>query len=378
METKMIAPTSLERLEREQSVLRASYSEQARLLAEGQVVGGPDDGALPELPPPAHFDGWHNGRNTAYMLSRLLEAWLYPPATGHSDVDFANVANRALAFLERRQLPDGRLDLGGYYSPNEIGFATTGLAFLWKPLEGVASEEFRERLKSFLQRGGEAVLAGHAYTANHRWTAASAPLAALHTLWPDERYIEKIEDYLADGIDVNSEGLWEFERSPNYNMVASLGLLAMANALNRPELLDPVVLNARLLLGFIQPNGECDSSFSHRQDRHAPGQRPFSYAVLRRVAQLTGDGRFTTLLDRQLDEPSRIDFGFVPLLTEISAHSAALPEPQPLDEDYEAFLPESQNRPSSAGKKCPDPRCRPWRAFFRYGARPLARYPALS
>jgi len=342
MDRKLKTNPSTERHEREQSVLRASYAEHARLLAEGQVAGGPDDGALPELPPPAHFDGWHNGRNTAYMLSRLLEAWLYPPATGHSDVDFANVASRALAFLERRQLPDGRLDLGGYYSPNEIGFATTGLAFLWKPLERVASEDFRERLKGFLQRGGEAVLAGHAYTANHRWTAASAPLAALHALWPDERYIEKIEDYLADGIDVNSEGLWEFERSPNYNMVASLGLLAMADALKRPELLDPVVLNARLLLGFIQPNGECDSSFSHRQDRHAAGLRTFSYAVLRRVAQLTGDGRFTTLLDRQLDEPSLIDYYFVPLLTEISAHSAALPEPQPLDDDYEAFLPESQ------------------------------------
>ena len=342
MDREMTKPSAAERLEREQSVLRASYSEQARLLAKGQVTGGPDDGALPELPPPAHFDGWHNGRNTAYMLSRLLEAWLYPPATGHPDVDFASVASRALAFLERRQLPDGRLDLGGYYSPNEIGFATTGLAFLWKPLERVASEDFRERLKRFLQRGGEAVLAGQAYTANHRWTAASAPLAALHALWPDERYTEKVEDYLADGIDVNSEGLWEFERSPNYNMVASLGLLALADALKRPELLDPVVRNARLLLGFIQPNGECDSSFSHRQDRHAPGTRVFSFAVLRRVAQLTGDGRFTALLDQQIEEPGRIDYGFVPLLTEISAHSAALPEPQPLEGDYEAFLPQSQ------------------------------------
>jgi len=90
----MTATTPSDRLEREQSVLQASYSEQAQLLAEGQVAGGPDDGALPELPPPAHFDGWHNGRNTAYMLSRLLEAWLYPPATGHSDVDFANVATQ--------------------------------------------------------------------------------------------------------------------------------------------------------------------------------------------------------------------------------------------------------------------------------------------
>lgn len=342
MDRKLKPNPSTERNEREQSVFRAFYAEQARLLAEGQVRGGPDDGALPELPPPAHFDGWHNGRNTAYMLSRLLEAWLYPPATGHPDVDFAGVASRALAFLERRQAPDGRLDLGGSYSPNEAGFPTTGLAFLWKPLEQVAPEDFRERLKRFLLRCGEAVLAGQAYTANHRWTAACAPLAALHALWPDERYLEKIEGYLADGIDVNSEGLWEFERSPGYNMVASLGLLAMADALKRPELLDHVVSNARFLLAFIQPNGECDSSFSHRQDRHAPNCRVFAYAVLRRVAQLTGDGQFTALLDKQLDQPERVDLGFVPLLTEIAGHPADLPSPEPLKDHIETFLPHSQ------------------------------------
>ncbi len=342
MDCKLSAPTQHKRHECEQSVFRMVYSEQARLLTEGQVAGGPDDGALPELPPPAHFDGWHNGRTTAYMLSRLLEAWLYPPATGQLDVDFAGVASRALAFLERRQLPDGRLDLGGGYSPNEAGFPIPGLAVHWKPLEGVAPEGFRERLKSFLLRGGEAVLAGHAYTANHRWTAACAPLASLHALWPDERYIERIEDYLADGIDVNSEGLWEYERSPGYNMVASLGLLVVADALARPELLEPVVRNARFLLHFIQPGGACDSSFSHRQDRHAPGARVFAYAVLRRVAQLTGDGRFTTLLDQQLEDPSRIDYGFVPLLTEIAAHPESLPEPEAVEDHYECFLPVSQ------------------------------------
>ena len=195
----MTAAYSTERLQREQSIFRALYAGQARLLADGQVATGPDEGALPELPPPSHFDGWHNGRNTAYMLTRLLEAWIHPPADGMPDVDFATVATRALGFLERRQSPDGRLDLGGSYSPNEAGFATTGLAFLWKSLEAVAAEEFRERLRNFLLRCGEAVLAGQAYTANHRWTAACAPLAALHALWPDERYIEKIEGYLADG-----------------------------------------------------------------------------------------------------------------------------------------------------------------------------------
>jgi len=61
-------------------------------------------------------------------------------------------------------------------------------------------------LKEFLLRGAEAVLHGSAYTANHRWTAACAPLAAVHSLWPDSRYLAKIEDYLADGIDCDEDG----------------------------------------------------------------------------------------------------------------------------------------------------------------------------
>ena len=156
--------------------------------------------------------------------------------------------------------------------------------------------EIKDDLKLYITRACEAVLAGAAYTANHRWTAAAAPLAAAYTLWPDERYIKKIDDYLSDGFDCDEDGFWYEERSPNYNTVANEGVIVYRR-LPQTSLScwQPFLRNFQFLLKMVQPNGEIDSSFSHRQDRNAADRPICNYRTARRAAQLTGDGRYTTL-----------------------------------------------------------------------------------
>ncbi len=242
------------------------------------------------------WPGWYDGRHAAFVLSRLMgiRGWAGEVPCGVAQLDEA--IHRATAFIRRRQAPDGALDLSGAYSPNEVGFPMPGLAAGYRRLSKLPGNQFAEdleKLKEFLLRGAEAILNGSAYTANHRWAAACAPLAAVHSLWPDSRYLAKIEDYLADGIDCDEDGCWYEERSPNYNMVANNGLAIMADCLGRAELFDPVVRNLHLMLHCLQPNGEIDSSFSHRQDRAAP-HYGVSYSIARRCALITGDGRFTT------------------------------------------------------------------------------------
>lgn len=298
-----------------------------------------EDGAFSE-----NGDGWHDGRYTAFVLGRLLatrcwaaELELADSVTSQLD----DAIRRALGFLERRQDDDGQIDLLGMYSPNEVGFTLPALAEGYERigrLPGDPLEEIRPGLKNYLLRGAEAVLEGSAYTANHRWAAACAPLAAVHALWPDSRYLAKIEDYLADGIDCDEHGCWHEERSTIYNRVANQGLMVMADKLGRPDLFDHVIRNQKLALYMVQPNGEADSSFSHRQDRGQAGCPAASYAAARRAALVSGDGRLTSLAQLAWRREG-VHGELMPLLFELDNHPAVMPEAKPLPDSYERVMP---------------------------------------
>ncbi len=300
----------------------------------------PDDGAFDE-----DGNGWFDGRHTAFTLARLMATRPWASEL-ECDVPALDAAmRRALKFLERRQHPDGRLDLGGMVSPNEVGFSLPALVEGYRRFERLpdaALADFLADLKGFIQRGADAVLNGEAFTANHRWAAACAPLAAVQSLWPDPRYLAKIEGYLADGIDCDADGCWFEERSPNYNGVANHGVLVMADGLNRPELLEIVKRSLEWTLGFIQPDGKADSSFSHRQDRASFGARPTTYGLARRVAQMTGDGRFTTLAQMVWDAESVATGELMPLLFDLDRFPTSLPAPVPLATRYEKFFSHTQ------------------------------------
>ena len=221
--------------------------------------------------------GWCDGREAAYIFARLGGAlsWII---SGDINADAAQVRQamqRAIRFVVKRQRSDGQLDLGAGYSPNEAGFVIPGIVEAYlrlKEIDPKFAESLRADVEKYVHRAAEAVVAGSAFTANHRWTAASAPLAAAYKLFPDPRYLQKIESYLIDGIDCDQAGLWYEERSPNYNVVANAGIIYLADNLKRPELMDHVVRNFNFTLHTLQPNGEIDTSFSHRQDRAVPGR----------------------------------------------------------------------------------------------------------
>ena len=300
--------------------------------------GSPVDGAFNE-----HGNGWYDGRHTGYVLGQLFSIYLRPDLVPYDRDGLERALRKGVAFLLRRQHPDGRLDLGGAYSPNEAGFPATGLALAYERLQRRPFDSLADvlpELELFLRRAGEALLVGSAYTANHRWTAACAPLAALHRLWPDARYLAKIEDYLIDGLDCDADGCWFEERSPNYNGVANMGVLALADLLERPSLNEAVVRNGRFILRCLQPNGEVDSSFSHRQDRAEPGCRPTTYGVARRWAQLTGDGCFTALAQRLLPTAQPLH-EIVPLLFQMEDHPDPLPSARPIETRYETHFSET-------------------------------------
>ncbi|MCR2807685.1 hypothetical protein NQZ67_27720 [Paenibacillus sp. SCIV0701] len=176
----------------------------------------------------------------------------------------------AAAFIVRVQHADGTISPGwtNMHSPPDTGFAVVGLAQLlellekheWAALDGV-----RANIKLFLERSVPAILTGGCHTPNHRWVLTAA-LAFLHRLTGDNQLIARADAWLAEGMDCTEDGEWTERSNGIYNGVSDVMLYHTAELLGRPELLEPVRSNLRMMAYLIHPDGEVVTDYSGRQD----------------------------------------------------------------------------------------------------------------
>ena len=181
----------------------------------------------------------------------------------------AEQLNQLMDVLLKEQYPDGTLDAGGNrQSPPDTAFILEYIcpaaAVLnlekQKDLEGL-----RNKMKTFIVNAGEAMTTGGVHTPNHRWVV-SAALANINSLYPDAKYIRRIEQWLAEGVYIDADGHYS-ERSGVYSAVIDKALITMARLLNKPELLDIVQKNLTAYYYHTEPNGDLVTLDSRRQDQ---------------------------------------------------------------------------------------------------------------
>jgi len=129
-----------------------------------------------------------------------------------------------------------------------------------------AEQETLGWIKKLLEKLALGCLNGGFHTPNHRWVESAAMLGCYNILgWPELK--EKVNKYLAEGIDIDEDG--EFtERSPGmYNGVNDNALLMMAEEGNMPELYPHVKKNMDLLFDYIEPDGTIFTQNSRRKDK---------------------------------------------------------------------------------------------------------------
>ncbi len=268
-------------------------------------------------PDTAHADT----RNSIYDGFELFAAYLLPNWTEHYDSPRVwRALQLHLDFIRRRQRSDGTIDMGptGVGLAPEIGFTLPGACAVYELARQsslAGAPEIIATIEAYIRRGAEAVRQGFALTSNHRWTAIAGPLAHAHRLFPHPDNVAVIDDLLADGIDMDDAGVYLHERSPIYDTVANWGLLYLADAWGRQDLLELIERNLQFTLAMRQPNGEAETLFSHRQDRGEVGRRGGDYYVARRLAAHTGNAAFAWLAQQRLAEMERKGSGscFIPL-----------------------------------------------------------------
>ncbi len=125
----------------------------------------------------------------------------------------------------------------------------------------------QDNLKKFILAAGEALVTGGIHTPNHRWVVSSA-LAGVNALFPNPKYVARIDDWLGEGIYIDADGQYSERSTGIYSRVIDNALVAMARLLKRPDLLAPVRRNLEMNVYYTHPDGEVETIGSRRQDQN--------------------------------------------------------------------------------------------------------------
>ncbi len=278
--------------------------------------------------------GLFHARAAAGLAQGFLAAFACEGSRFHRDGLMIQRALAAAGFLRKHQHEDGAIDLltTNFHSPPDLGFVMHGVTAAVELARMAGARDSEAALEPFCRKGKEALLRGGVHTPNHRWVICQA-LAELHHLYPDERCPRRIDQWLAEGIDIDEDGQYSERSTGVYNAVVNRALLITALRAGKWELLDPVRRNLESMLWLLHPDGEVVTEFSRRQDQYTRATMERYWLPLRYLAILDGNGQWAALA-RETEERG----GSVSDYLRFPELRRALPPDAPLPGDYHRLM----------------------------------------
>ncbi|MEO6232706.1 MAG: hypothetical protein ABJB11_10815 [Ferruginibacter sp.] len=210
-------------------------------------------------------------RKIGYDFANLSASYCYPDSAYYHSPLVVSKLEILLEVLERFQTADGTVNIGNLESPPDTAFLIEILSAATYLLIKDNSPEIRkinDGIKGFMLRAGDALTTGGVHTPNHRWVV-SAALAGINKIYPNKKYVARIDDWLGEGVYMDSDGHYP-ERSGIYSGVETNAFITIGRLLNRPALYESVRKNLTMTYYYIEPNGEMVTNDSRRQDQYAP------------------------------------------------------------------------------------------------------------
>ncbi|WP_281310171.1 hypothetical protein [Flavobacterium flavigenum] len=238
-------------------------------------------------------------RNVASSITVMAASMCNSESGFYKSEILVEKINEATEILLKAQYSDGTLDAGGNrQSPPDTAFVLEYIcpaAAILKNSKQKGLDELKDKLKKFILNAGEAMITGGIHTPNHRWVICAA-LANINSLFPDTRYIRRIDEWLAEGIYMNEDGHYA-ERSGIYSAVIDKALITMARLLNRSQLLDIVNKNLTTYFYYTELNGDLVTVDSKRQDQFMDLKVTNFYLQYRYMAIRTKNPMFIQMVE---------------------------------------------------------------------------------
>ncbi len=240
----------------------------------------------------------HNAGSTAHFVRTVSCVFLAPESKYYRCLQLRERLVDAAHYLLKAQHDDGTIDLRttNFHSTPDTGFVLEWLCGVYGLLQR-ADEDFADvlaPLQTFILKAGDALSVGGIHTPNHRWVVSMA-LARVNSLFANEKYVRRIDEWLGEHIDIDPDGQFTEKSAAIYSPLTDRCLITMARLLDRPELYEPVRKNLDMTLYYIHPNGEVVTEASKRQDKYKFGSPASYYYPYRYMALLDGDGRFAAM-----------------------------------------------------------------------------------
>jgi hypothetical protein len=244
--------------------------------------------------------------------------------------------------LKRFQTEDGTMNFGNLESPPDTAFLVELLgagAKILKRDKSPALTKVNDEIKTFLLQSGKALVTGGVHTPNHRWVICAA-LAKVNDLYPNTRFVNRIEEWLSEGVFNDHEGHYP-ERSGIYSRVENTAFITIAHLMDKQELFSPVRKNLNLVYYYIEPNGDLVTTDSRRQDQYQQLSITPYYLNYRYMAIKDNNSDFAAVakyieslpsFEKEIVQQALFYFLEEPILQQ------ELPAPKPLVTDYKKLV----------------------------------------
>lgn len=244
--------------------------------------------------PDAH--GLHWPGSAVGLWGVFTAGYIHPQSRHHKNPVLVERIKLAADFVQRSLSPDNNiyLPITNFNSPPDTAFAIRGSAETVLIARQAKANEILKIIEPLVKKMSEALITGGIHTPNHRWVVCAA-LAQANELWPNPAYIRRIDQWLAEGIDLDSDNQWSERSAGGYNAICNSAFITMAEKLKRPELLDPVRRNMESMLYLLHADGEVETGFSRRQDLNVRVTMAPYWFSLQYLAAKQNDRRFGQL-----------------------------------------------------------------------------------
>ena len=280
---------------------------------------------------------------TAQYIQNLMCSYVSPESKYYKSGEILKRLNLAAKGLLNLQHEDGTIDLisTNFHSTPDLGFTIYPLAIAYSIMQKndkLDYGEFPSILKQYLLNAGKALSVGGVHTPNHRWVISGA-LAWINTFFPNPAYRARVEQWLAEKIDIDPDGQYNERSTAGYTPVTNRSLIEMAKRMNLSQLYDDIRKNLNLSFYFVHSNGEIVTESSNRQDKYQISNLNGYYLAYNYMALLDKDDRFAGMVKyiEKTVPVAQLEY-MLPYFLEDESLLKDLPDGTPIPTNYHQYF----------------------------------------